>query len=58
MIDRESMKLQKESDKVRKSFKDKDLNVDQFIQNYVKSRTQFYETEIIKNKVNQMAAMY
>lgn len=51
LVDAESTKHHKESEKCRKQLKESSITVDQFIAQYVESRTKHYENEIIKTKL-------
>lgn len=55
MVGKECNKLHQESDRVRKQFKEGSLSIDQFVNQYIKSRTSYHESEIIKNKLSAMA---
>ncbi len=55
MVAKENNRMFKESDKLRKQFKDSDISTDEFLNQFIKSRTKYHESEIIKSKLTNMA---
>ena len=54
MAEKEANAKQKLSDKVKKQWKDKDITNEQFIQQYMKTRTEFYQSEALNIKLKHM----
>ena len=54
LAERETNAKQKQSDKVKKQWKDRDLSNEQFIQQYLKTRTEFYQCEALNVKLKHM----
>jgi Modifier of rudimentary (Mod(r)) protein len=43
--------VQKESDKIRKQFTKGEMNTEQFIKDYMKSRQKYYEHEVLRHSL-------
>lgn len=54
VIEKSCNEAQKESDQIRKQYKNNDMELEKFIEEYRKSRQKYYETEIVKQSFAAM----